>query len=92
MRSRFSAFAVGDAEYLLRSWHSRTRPARLDLDPALRWTRLEIEGSTGGGAFHTEGTVEFTAYSRWNGSGEEAMHENSSFARESGEWVYVAAL
>jgi SEC-C motif-containing protein len=93
MRSRFSAFAVGATDYLLRSWHSSTRPARLELDPGLRWTRLEIQGSTGGGAFHTEGTVEFTAYSRWqDGGGEEAMHENSSFVRESGEWVYVSAL
>ena len=92
MRSRFSAFAVGAADYLLRSWHPSTRPARLDLDPGLRWTRLEIQGSTGGGAFHTEGTVEFTAYARWPGGDEESMHENSSFVREAGEWLYVAAL
>lgn len=90
MRSRFSAFAVGDADYLLRSWHSSTRPARLELDPELSWSRLEIQGSTGGGAFHTEGTVEFTAYSRWHGGGEEAMHEDSSFVRESGAWVYLS--
>jgi SEC-C motif-containing protein len=94
MRSRFSAFAVGDTDYLLRSWHSSTRPARLELDPGLSWTRLEIHGTTGGGAFHTEGTVEFTAYSRWRGGrgGEEATHENSAFVRESGGWVYVTAL
>lgn len=92
MRSRFSAFAVGDADYLLRSWHPDTRPARLELDPGLDWTRLEIQGTTGGGTFHTEGTVEFTAYSRRRGNAEEAMHENSSFVRESGEWLYVSAL
>jgi SEC-C motif domain protein len=111
MRSRFSAFAVRDADYLLRSWHPGTRPARLELDPELDWTRLEIHGTTGGGAFHTEGTVEFTAYSRWRGGrgrgtgtgtgtgrsddgggGEESMHENSTFVRESGEWLYVSAL
>ncbi|MFZ2176709.1 MAG: YchJ family metal-binding protein, partial [Rhodococcus sp. (in: high G+C Gram-positive bacteria)] len=27
MRSRFSAFAVLDAEYLLATWHPSTRPA-----------------------------------------------------------------
>jgi SEC-C motif-containing protein len=95
MRSRFSAFAVGNADYLLRSWHSSTRPPRLDLDPGLRWTRLEILGSSGGGPFHSEGTVEFTAYSRRRrgdgDGGEEAMHENSSFVRESGAWVYLSA-
>ena len=92
MRSRFSAFAVGAADHLLRSWHPSTRPARLDLDPGLHWTRLEIQGATGGGTFHTEGTVEFTAYSRYRGGDEEAMHENSSFVREAGEWLYVSAV
>ena len=92
MRSRFSAFATGDAGYLLRSWHSTTRPARLDLDPGTRWTRLEILGSTGGGPFHTEGTVEFRAYYREHGGREQSLHENSTFARESGAWVYLAAL
>jgi SEC-C motif domain protein len=92
MRSRFSAFAMGDVGYLLRSWHSTTRPARLDLDPRTRWTRLEILGSTGGGPFHSEGTVEFRAYYRERGGREQSLYENSSFARESGAWMYVAAL
>ena len=42
MRSRYTAFAVGDTEYLLRSWHPRTRPKTLDLDPNQRWLFLEI--------------------------------------------------
>jgi SEC-C motif-containing protein len=92
MRSRFSAFAVGDAAYLLRSWHPDTRPATLELDPGLHWTRLEIDGTTGGGAFHTEGTVEFTAYSRRRGGAEEPMHEDSAFVRDAdGAWVYLSA-
>jgi SEC-C motif domain protein len=92
MRSRFSAFAVGDAAYLLRSWHSSTRPARLNLDPATRWTRLEILGASDGGPFHAEGTVEFRAYYREHSGPEESMRENSTFARENGAWVYVSAL
>jgi SEC-C motif-containing protein len=36
MRSRYSAFAVGDAGYLLRTWHPARRPRNLSLDPALR--------------------------------------------------------
>ena len=43
MRSRFSAFAVGHADYLLESWHPSTRPAALELDSELRWYRLEFE-------------------------------------------------
>ncbi len=42
MRSRYSAFAVGDGDYLWRTWHPRTRPENVALDPRLRWTGLEI--------------------------------------------------
>ena len=92
MRSRFSAFAVGDAGYLLRSWHSTTRPARLTLDPAVRWTRLEILDAVDGGPFHAEGTVRFRAHFRDRAAGEQVLEENSAFAREDGAWVYVSAL
>lgn len=92
MRSRFCAFAVGDAEYLLRSWQEATRPARLTLDPSVHWTRLEILSATGGGPFHTEGTVEFRAYYRERGGAEEFIQENSAFAREGGAWAYVSGV
>jgi uncharacterized protein YchJ len=36
MRSRYSAFAAGDAGYLLRTWHPSGRPQTFSLDPALR--------------------------------------------------------
>jgi SEC-C motif-containing protein len=87
MRSRFSAFAVADEAYLLRSWHPTTKPAHLRLDPDQRWTRLEIIGKTGGGLLHTEGTVEFQAhYTEAGHSG--VLHENSRFVRDDGCWVY----
>ena len=92
MRSRFSAFAVGDVGYLLRSWHPGTRPARLSLDHETSWTRLEILGTADGGPFHTEGTVEFRAYYRESDDAEQCLHENSSFVREDGTWVYLSAL
>ncbi|GHF80261.1 YchJ family protein [Streptomyces thermodiastaticus] len=84
MRSRYSAFARQDAEYLLRTWHPRNRPARLDLDPRMRWTGLEILGTTGGSAFHTTGTVTFRASYRGG-----VLHERSRFERVDGAWVYV---
>ncbi|MFH8570450.1 YchJ family protein [Streptomyces sp. NPDC017993] len=91
MRSRYSAFAVGDAGYLLRTWHPSTRPEGLDFEPAQRWTGLDILGTTGGSAFHAEGTVEFRAhYSLHGDTG--SQHENSRFVREDGRWVYVDAL
>jgi SEC-C motif-containing protein len=90
MRSRFSAFAVGDTAYLLRTWHPDTRPRRLSLDPGQEWTRLEILGSTGGGLLHAEGTVEFRAHYRNRGR-EGFQEENSRFRRRDGQWVYLDA-
>jgi SEC-C motif-containing protein len=84
MRSRYCAFVKEDATYLLRTWHPRTRPGRLELDPGMRWTGLEILGASGGSAFHTTGTVEFRASYRGG-----ALHERSRFERVDGAWVYV---
>lgn len=84
MRSRYSAFVKGDAEYLLRTWHPGTRPGRLELDPRMRWTGLEILDTTDGSAFHTTGTVTFRASYRGG-----ALHERSRFERVAGAWVYV---
>ena len=91
MRSRYSAFALQDAAYLLKSHHSSTRPAVVDFEPKLRWTGLEIVSTTGGTAFHTDGTVEFIAHYTESGCAG-SMHENSSFVREDGNWVYLGAL
>ncbi|MFE6363332.1 YchJ family protein [Streptomyces sp. NPDC057806] len=84
MRSRYCAFVRGNAPYLLRTWHPRTRPARLDLDPAMKWTGLEILAATEGSAFHATGTVTFRASFRGG-----SLHERSRFERVDGAWVYV---
>jgi SEC-C motif domain protein len=88
MRSRFSAFVVRDADYLIRSWHPATRPARVDFDPGLRWERLVVLGSTDGGPFNTEGTVEFRAHYTQDGQ-EGRLREVSRFVRHEGAWVYL---
>lgn len=91
MRSRFSAFVVGDADYLRFSWHPRTCPRILDLAGNPRWTRLDVLATTGGGPFDDEGTVEFRAHYREDGR-PGSMHENSEFTRVDGRWVYVAPV
>ncbi|MCE7083422.1 YchJ family protein [Streptomyces sp. ST2-7A] len=90
MRSRYSAFALGDAPYLTRTWHPTTRPDRVDPDPALRWERLEVLGTDGGGPFHPgdEATVEFRAHWR-HGSETGMLHEVSRFRRTGGRWYYL---
>jgi len=91
MRSRYSAFVVLDAGYLLRTWHPDTRPAALELDPAMQWRRLDIVSTGRGGPLDTEGTVEFKAYFRHDGESG-VHHETSSFRREDRRWYYVDAL
>ncbi|MFT4125999.1 MAG: YchJ family protein [Gordonia sp. (in: high G+C Gram-positive bacteria)] len=88
MRSRFTAFAVGDADYLRVSWHPASRPAHLDLDDTLRWYRLDIESTSAGGPFDSAGIVEFTAYHR-SPAGRGTLHERSRFTRLDGHWVYL---
>jgi SEC-C motif-containing protein len=88
MRSRYSAFVVGDADYLLATWHPTTRPRALDLDPDVRWTGLDVLATTGGALLGAEGTVEFRAhYVRDGAAG--SQHENSRFVREGGLWRYL---
>ncbi|WP_018682945.1 YchJ family protein [Actinokineospora enzanensis] len=94
MRSRYSAFALGDVDYLLRSWHPDTRPGELVLDPDQRWVRLEIVETTGGGLLHANGTVEFNAHYRHSAHDGHrghpgVLHERSRFTRDGGRWVYL---
>jgi SEC-C motif-containing protein len=91
MRSRFSAFCVGDGSYLLRTWHPSTRPPHIDFDESLRWQRLEVLRTTGGSYVETDGTVHFRAhYLQRNRPGQ--MEEHSRFVFHDGAWLYVGPL
>ncbi len=43
MRSRYSAYTLGLADYVFRTWHPRTRPATLDLVGGPEWSGLTIK-------------------------------------------------
>ncbi len=88
MRSRYTAFAAMDDEYLTRTWHPDHRPAQLDLDPDQKWLRLEILDTERGGLFDSDGVVEFRAYYTF-GRERGMLHERSRFARTEGKWLYV---
>ncbi len=93
MRSRYSAFVVGDAGYLLATWHPATRPASLELDPTVQWRRLQIRDVSAGGEDDVAGTVEFIAHFWDSVRGEYGrQHENSRFVRQGGRWFYVEAV
>jgi SEC-C motif domain protein len=91
MRSRYSAFAVGDAGYLLRTWHPSARPRDLSIDPALRWTRLAVLESRHGGPFDATGTVRFRAIYVHDGQ-RGVLAETSRFVRHDGRWTYLGPV
>ncbi len=91
MRSRFTAFAVGDTGYLLSTWHPDTRPAVLDLDPDQHWYRLDIVRTERGGPLDDQGVVAFVAHYR-SGRERGRLAETSRFVRVDRQWLYVEAL
>ena len=88
MRSRYTAFAVGDTEHLLASWHPGTRPPEITIDPEMRWYRLDIEATTGGTPFDATGTVTFTAHYRL-ATERGTLRESSRFEKLDGSWLYI---
>ena len=89
MRSRYSAFTLGDAEHLLRTWHPRTRPESLRLDDR-DWTGLDVTELVDGGEDDQMGIVGFDAH--WVAGRERGRQsERSAFVRRGGRWFYLAA-
>lgn len=89
MRSRYSAYVLGDAAYLLATWHPSSRPNSLDLageSPRPKWLGLDVKGCADIDSDHA--TVEFVARYKVNGRAFR-MHEISRFLREDGRWYYL---
>jgi len=86
MRSRYSAFVLEHAGYLLATWHASTRPTSLDFDPGARWLGLEVRAHVCTGPAAAE--VEFVARMRAAGKAVR-LHERSRFVHEGGRWFYV---
>lgn len=88
MRSRYSAYAVGDLDYVWQTWHPRTRPAALSADGGLRWTGLQILDTVNGGPGDQTGEVEFRAHYT-DGARTGTLHERSRFAVRAQRWFYL---
>lgn len=88
MRSRYSAFAMGLAEYIHESWHPSTRPARRSTErgeASEQWARLQVLSSDVDSQY---GYVHFCAtccdQGRWY-----VLEEHSRFVCENGRWYYL---
>ena len=90
MRSRYTAFVRGRADYLLATWDVADRPPSLELDPATRWLGLEVREVKNLGLDAAE--VEFIARYRDAGQAGRAvrLHERSRFRRAGGRWLYAS--
>ncbi len=87
MRSRYSAFVLENAAYLLRTWHASQRPATLDFEHGVKWLGLQVQNDELKDAAHAE--VTFDARQRDRSGRAIRLHECSRFVREDGCWYYV---
>lgn len=85
MRSRYSAFSLGQVDYLKASWHPDFLPVHLQVDGSLKWTHLQIIDCANG---ENTAEVEFEASFLVDGK-IEAMHERSRFVFQQGRWLYT---
>lgn len=90
MRSRYSAFAVADAAYLVRTHVGATDadlPGLVRAAKAVTWLGLTVE-KVEAGATADEGFVTFSARSL-DEAGVTTLKERSRFLRAEGAWRYV---
>ena len=89
MRSRYTAFVLRDADYLLATWAPEYRPAKLDLTTdRTEWLGLQILTTEAGNETDVQGRVEFLARFRLDGK-EQALRENSRFRKVGERWFYL---
>jgi len=96
MRSRYSAYALGNASYLYKTWHPSTRPTLQSLKKLGPQTLigLKIISTNAGNANDNKGIVVFIS-SRYSPSlmGEIEQHkEKSLFTKLNKKWVYIDAI
>lgn len=87
MRSRYSAYSIAEAEYLMATTHSSTRKQHhkediLSFATQNHWVKLEIINSS-------ESIIEFKAYYLDSHLKPQVHHEKSTFKKEGGSWFYV---
>jgi SEC-C motif-containing protein len=93
MRARYTAFAVGNMDFISKSHHESSRKD-LDMEGVKswasnsKWLGLEILQKSKGLENDTEGKVEFICKFIFNDQ-EQGHHELSTFKKEGNEWFFV---
>lgn len=88
MRSRYSAYALKLADYLLQTWHPDTRPASLSTEDlnGIKWLKLEVVSHHPVDDTHAE--VVFTATYQSGKQKKSQLSEHSQFVRINDRWLY----
>jgi SEC-C motif-containing protein len=94
MRSRYTAFTISDAHYLIKTtYSSKTNVMEIissvDSLKHVVWQGLKIIKTKKGLINDSEGKVEFIA-SFIDAGRYEKIHELSTFIKENGQWYYVS--
>ncbi|MDB5945367.1 MAG: hypothetical protein JWQ33_393 [Ramlibacter sp.] len=87
MRSRYSAYVLGNSDYLLATWDAAHRPQQFTLDAGAKWLGLEVRSHRSIDPSHAE--VEFVARYRPASGQAVRLHERSRFVRQNGRWFYL---
>lgn len=94
MRSRYTAYCQGKAEYLLATTHVNTRNQHRLEDLASwseenDWKKLEVLSTEFGSVSDERGVVEFKAHYVDQSGKAQVHHERSNFLKTDGAWYYV---
>lgn len=93
MRSRYSAYATGNIDYILSTHHHSTRPTKerrdiLNWTLSVNWLGLTVHSTKNGTSNDTFGFVKFTALFLEQGK-MSTIEENSHFLKENNRWYYA---
>jgi SEC-C motif domain protein len=93
MRSRFTAYAKQNVDYIINTTHSakRSKLNRKDIEEWAReaeFQKLEIIQKTDGERDNEQGRVIFRAFYKYHNKNN-VLEEDSKFEKENGEWFYV---
>ncbi|MDO4937724.1 MAG: YchJ family metal-binding protein [Sutterellaceae bacterium] len=87
MRSRYTAYVLGNDDWLRQTWATQTCPSGSLADADVKWLGLKIEDRQT--VDETHATVTFVARGRYRNQGAFRMREKSSFEKRDGKWLYV---
>lgn len=94
MRSRYSAYVVHDADYLIATWHSdcQAQLFKSEIESGFektQWLGLHVIACENG-SHPDEAFVEFSAcFIERNNEDKQLIHERSRFLRIDNEWFYI---